>query len=137
MKKKILIAFLVLALLSVIFAVPKFVSMLSEPDNYWSGFAADRQLNQTGSSISSVHKVLNGNGYRKLTLKKGEYFFRVNTHTEKGSISFILTSDKSGQKKVSCLDRNKEISVNTDTTMYLHLLAKNHKGSYSIEWHKI
>ncbi len=137
MKKKFLIAFLVLVSLSLILAVPKFFSMLSEPDNYWSGFAADRQLNQTDSSISSVHKVLNGNGYRKLTLKKGVYIFRVNTHTESGSISFILTSDKSGQKKVSCLDQSKEISVNTDTTMYLHLMAKNHKGSYSIEWRRL
>lgn len=137
MKKKFLIAFLVLVSLTLIFAAPKLISVLSAPDNYWSGFAEDRQLNQTDSSVSSVHKVLNGNGYRKLTLKKGVYIFRVNTHTENGSISFILTSDKSGQKKVSCLDQSKEISVNTDTTMYLHLLAKNHKGSYLIEWHKL
>lgn len=136
MKKKFLVPFLVLVSLTLIFAVPKLISTLSAPDNYWSGFAVDRQLNQTSSSISSVHKVLNGNGYRKLILKKGIYTFRVNTHTENGSISFILTSDKSGQKRISCLDRSKEISVNTDTTMYLHLFAQNHKGSYSIEWHK-
>ena len=93
--------------------------------------------NNTLSSMSMKYLKFSGNKNTRITVKEGEiYEVSVDINTEEGKIDLFITgeNDSKAYEGHDLQTSSFTITLDEPGTYKLRLEAKDHKGSYAINW---